>query len=257
MTAFRYVPSKEFDCITLGFKDHIKLGPVTAPKPIGLRPLKFTVGELKQALVSFATCNAGQGNRRGVIVHFGLDANEVLDMAVQLICLEPDPVDADTYTYQPTATVYVIESDKLVRSGDPFSTWEQDKGERYQNNVVIRHTDGPTWKPFAKGKDVTHVIFPYDGELDLLITDNALTDASFLELVPIAEPTAWEPDGNGGITEEGYYQSVCWTAVGVTLDDTTYTEAYKNKGADLGSCCPPNCIKVYLPSTGNARRPGC
>jgi len=257
MTAFRYVPKKEFDCITLGFTDHIKLLPEAAPKPMGLRPLKFSVADLERALVAFATCDAGKGILRGVIVHFGLDEHDVLDMALQLICLEPDPSAADTYTYKPTATFYTIVNDKLVRSTDPFSTWEQGNGHRYTKNVVIRHTDGPAWKLFGTGVDVTHVTFPYDGELDKLIADNGLTDESFLELVPIAEPTSWASDGNNGITEEGYYQSVCWTAVDVPLDDTDDPEAFKNKAADLGSCCPPNCIKVYLPHRGNARRPGC
>ncbi|MBK9535590.1 MAG: hypothetical protein IPO10_10565 [Flavobacteriales bacterium] len=257
MTQFRYVPKKEFTCISRDFSLHIQRGPVASPQPIVVPQLRFSVDDVSRALDSLATCAAGQGNLRGITVHFGLDRNGALDLVLQFVCMFPVNGTADTYTYTPTATYYVIVGGHLVRAPDAITNWLADSGDRYTKEVVKRRTDGPTWEPFRSGVDVTSITFLYEGELDLLIAENGLTETDVLELVPAAEPATWKDDGHGGIEENDFYQSLCWVGVGVELDDVDHTEKFKNKGADLGSLCPPNCASLYLPDRGQPRRPGC
>ena len=257
MTQFRYVPKKEFTCVSRDFSLHINRGPVASPHPVVVPQLRFLVGDISKALVSLATCAAGKGELHGIIVHFGLDSENALDLALQFVCMFPVKGTPDTYTYTPTATYYVIDGGRLVRSPDALSHWLADSADRYTKEVVIRRTDGPNWEPFSSGDDVTSIAFLYEGAVDLLIAENGLTDTDVLELVPAAEPATWKDDGHGGIQEDDFYQSLCWVAVGVELDDVEHAEKYKNKAADLGSLCPPNCTTLYLPDIGQHRRPGC
>ena len=257
MTQFRYVPKKEFTCVSRDFSLHINRGPVASPHPVVVPQLRFLVGDISKALVSLATCAAGKGDVHGITVHFGLEKDGVLDLVLQFVCMFPVSGTADTYTYTPTATYYVIVGGRLVRAPDAITHWLADSGDRYTQEVVIRRTNGPTWEPFMLGVDVTSITFLYEGELDLLIADNGLTDSDLLELVPAAEPATWKEDGQGGIMEMGFYQSLCWVGVGVELDDVEHAEKFKNKAADLGSLCPPNCASLYFPDRGQPRRPGC
>ena len=255
MTQFRYVPKKNSTVSRVPFPSYSSRS-VASPQPVVVPQLRFLVGDISRALVSLATCAAGKGDLHGITVHFGLDKDGALDLVLQFVCMFPVTGTADTYTYTPTATYYVIVGGRLMRAPDALSHWLADSGDRYAKEVVIRRTDGPMWESFSLGDDVTSITFLYEDELELLLTENGMTDSDLLELVPAAEPAAWKEDGQGGIQEDDYYQSLCWLAVGWNWICGT-REKFKNKAADLGSLCPPNCATLYLPHTGQPRRPGC
>lgn len=253
-----YLGASEFACVQRDFTDRFKIGTVASPQPMALKPLRFTVEDLKVAVNDVAGCDS-TGEQVGVVVHFGMDSTNRFDVALEFVCLTPiagtDPV---IYQHPAAERHYIIASDHLQMVSAPVDEWVRVHGTAYADTVVIDRATASGWDHYLSGYDVNAITFSWADELRLLIDENGLADNELLELVPIARPERRIQTG-GMLMEYDYRQAICWLGVNVTLSDTEHPgQLYREKGADMGSACPAVCPPLAtFPMSGALRRNGC
>lgn len=246
-----YVPASELNCMTTDFFSYFMLGPAGKEQPIPQLPLLFKVGDLKQIMVDACKGVAAPASP-GLVVHFGLDASFTFSAAFEVVCLKGD-WETDTCTFTPANTYFRINGGQLTSI--MASAWEIGHAQRYRDSVLIQHATGEPYTRFIPDSDVRSEVFPYQ-ELLLLIGQNRLTDDDLLEL----RPTCTSHDVLTGPKETNRRQGVCFVPVGpgVNINDVEdMVNVFKNKAADLGALCPPNCSKAKFEKQGGPRRVGC
>jgi hypothetical protein len=253
-----YLGATEFACVQQDFTDRFKVGTVASPQPMALKPLRFTVADLKAAVNDVASCDS-TGEQVGVVVHFGMDSTNRFDVALEFVCLTPiagtDPV---IYQHPAAERHYILAGDHLQLVSDPVDAWVRVHGTAYADTVVIDRATASGWDHYLSGYDVNAITFPWADELQLLIDQNGLADTELLELVPIARPER-RIQVDGTLMEYDYRQGICWLGVNVTLTDTEFPgQLFREKGADMGSGCPAVCPPLAtFPVSGVQRRNGC
>lgn len=256
------VGKMELDCADQDFNDRIHLGtPAShAPIPLPTSPLRFPAQDLKDHLPS--TCGTGSEEQYGVLVHFGLTTDKVLDLALEIVCLKYD-AEYDGYRYASTGEYLVVRDEKLESDGgNTLKDWygPTGAGTRYAKSVVIDAGDG-TYAPFQWGRDVLARAYPYQSELELLIAQNAVEgQETMVELVPIATPGSWMPIAPDESVEFNYGQGLAWCVNRDSIVDTPANPdslRFKHRAADLGSPCPPNTLVFKFAALGVPARPYC
>jgi len=236
------------------------VGTVASHATITHPTFKFKVSSLKTAVANAGNCTPTGTYRTAVVVHYGLDGSNQLDLAFEVRCLNWDEANR-TYAYTSTGSYYKISNEQLTEVPNGLSTWKGNQGKKYADNVVIQRSTGSGWELFKAGHDVVSTVFPYELHLKDMITHNGLADGDFIHVMPGAEPTEWQHDGAGGINEYNYRQGLVWipdpTKVSLDGIDHGHGKEFMNKAADLGSACPPNCVVVTFPTKGLHRRPNC
>lgn len=263
-TEHPYVGISELTCVMDDFGTHIQQGDSAAHDPIGTKSSLLTigVGALQKAVTAAGGCGVAGPVTHGVVVHYGLDSNHELAVALQVLCLPYDST-TKTYTYPDSKDLYLPGvQGKLTLVKDGLLAWKAagGQGAAYANRVFIDRDNNGTWTAFEKNMDVNSSIFPYEGRLSSLIADNGLDSTSMLVLVPISVPRSRTPKEGGGYIEKDYHQSIAWMPKDVAVNDTTYgTALYKHKAADLGNPCPEYCADVAFQfmSQGLEPRSGC
>ncbi len=259
-----YVGMSELTCVMNDFGTHIQQGDSTKHDPISTAGswLTVRVSALLDAVASAGGCPNGAPVQHGVAVHYGLDSTYGLSVALQVFCL---PYDSSTkhYTYPETKDLYLIDAQgKLTFVKDGLLAWQAagGPGATYASRVFIDRDNDGTWSAFDPDVDVNSTLFPYEGRLDALISDNGLDSTSALVLAPISVPRSRVPKEGSGYIEKGYHQAIAWMPKDVAVNDTTYgTALYKHKAADLGSPCPEYCApaEFQFMSKGLEPRNGC
>ena len=250
-TEHPYVSASELYCATVDFGYMIQQGVKGSHGAISTfgSNLRIKVADLHKAIRDAGECSAEQPIVHAVIVHFGLDLNYAFAAALQVQCLTYHS-DSNEYEVDSTAAYYSIEKNgALEYHATGLNGWQARYGYKgtYADRVFIRHSPTGNWSLFDSIVDKKSMTFPYEKELDSLIIHNRLDSTTgLLRLVPIAVPQERELLPGGGYDEQGYHQGVVWLPEDVLIDDTSYDELFKNKGADLGAACPPSCPKTLF-----------
>lgn len=245
-TPNRWVTRHEFNCVTGDFDRHVKLGPAGTPSSINVTPARFKVNTFQQKI---RDCECE--DREAVAVHHGLDASANYVMALEFMCLS-----ATDQGYDRTAKHYcTIENGDLKDASGPISNWIQHWNDLLAR-VVMDDGNGQ-WRSYANAPELyrQYIVYPYPGELEDLIAHNSTSGQQLaeIEIWPSAEPTS--------ANDKDFRQGFVWIPVGIALATTQPTssaDAFKARGADLGSPCPKNCPpKILFPASGLPLRNGC
>lgn len=259
-----YVGISELTCVMDDFGTHIQQGDSAAHDPIDTKNSLLTIGvdALQEAVADAGGCANAGPVAHGVVVHYGLDSTNQLAVALQVLCLQYDST-TKSYTYPDNKDLYLPDAQgELTLVKDGLLTWKAagGPGAAYASRVFIDRDNDGTWTAFDPNVDVNSSIFPYEGRLTALITDNGLDSTGRLKLAPISVPRSRTPKEGGGYIEKGYHQSIAWMPKDVAVNDSTYgTALYKHKAADLGNPCPEYCADVAFQfmSQGLEPRSGC
>jgi hypothetical protein len=262
-TADPHVPKSELECVVNDFNAHIHKGDTQQHTQILPRqaPLVVAVGEL-QAAVDALSCGNGHALTHGVMVHYGLDAEDRFDVMLQVLCLDHDEATKE-FSYEHAEDGFTLDgSGNMVYDTDAHAYWyaSSGPGARYASKVVIRHATGGQWAQYNDSIDVRSTIYPFQVQLNHLIAHNGLGSESLLRITPIAEPKERRSDGAGGYIENGFHQACAWVPEGIDLDDTAYASTpYLRKAADLGAPCPFHCpgTPFTFKTSGLPARSGC
>lgn len=240
-----YVGAKEHYCLASDFFNNIHQAPAAAPNnhaPIRSFPQESTILATEitryRNAAAATPCAAPGPVDVGVVVHFGMDVDNDLVYALQFPCLIwnsgtgeytiPNPQAADVF--------FTIGAGGMLFP-TTLAAW-QPNIDRYKASIRTRRNDA-TWDGYLAATTHTSEVFPYRFELEDLIAQNPVAQ---LQLVPISTPETRTPQADGTYVETNWQLFVSWVPVGVKLDDANNgTNLFKNRAADLGSPCPPNC----------------
>ena len=253
-TPKRAVTAKELSCVEGEFGTHVHWGTSSTHVPLDTQVIRFTV-ESYVALRDARTCKGD--SLLGLMVHYGADTSakaKRVSLAFSMVCLaQPDTIGQSGYRiHEP---LYAIDANaKLAMANTTMGAWRSWMGKRFQDSVVVDTKDDSVFDQRYQGLDA-HMIFRCS-DIDTLIAHNQLAPTDHLELVPIAEPVSWDAHNRG----EDFSMHLCLVAqmAGQRLiSDSAGTKTFEKRGSDLGSACPPTCVKAAFPDSGVAVRPGC
>lgn len=249
------VSAHQLCCGEREFRSHVQWGVPDAHTPIPQCTLRFTVS----SFLAFATkhsCPTTQ-DTRGFIVHFGADEETGgLSFAYGFTCM---PLDAQGHgpLRLDSALLVVGPGEHLVPSPAGLRAWRAGPGRVFQDHVLVDTKDDGTFRALYADRP-GHVVYKLD-EVLALIVDNDLAPTDLVEVVPIAEPERWGPDGKGS----GFHLTTTLVALrnkARVISDVPPAPGapmFKDRGADLGVACPPICDEVRFRSTGTPVRSTC
>lgn len=258
LTTHPWVARKEFNCISNDFKERFLMveGPDT--NAFADRTDTLLWAEL-DSLMATITPKPTDKHIRGLAFHYGLDttvAPNRLKLALECVELTPlgDGVAYARKDHDPALFFAVQDGGLHMATKAGWLTAYQTP--YLQRTVVKRNSDSPAPTPVIPGVDHTSFVLRWEGTLDSLA---AAHDPELQHLI-IAHVS--EPMVRNGSLEQGFRHNLAVHGMdknGKTLlDDSTYVgSSFRNKAADLGSACPPDCATPLFYRIGLRARANC
>lgn len=245
---------------TNGMRDFFRYQEVGPPMPIIIPDLDVMVSEIQLGLAPLGTVHSGGPVDRAIVVHYGLDATNKFEIALEFVALAVEKtLRPYVYSVADSAGFSRLKDGRLSAVDGGKEAWYATggSGHNYATKLRVERSTGSGWSPFLPHHDVTASFCPFEWHLEQLIAHNALGPADRLRILPIAAPTDWQFDRNNALLEHDRRQSCAWVAVDHWPNNTPAPPdgAYTAKAADLVSPCPPNIAYVSFRSSGLARRP--
>ncbi len=241
-------------------RERIRRHAAPVPVAITIPDFEVQVQVLIGALNALNPVDSGGPVDRAVVVHYGLDAGQAFDIALEFVALEAQK-GKRPYIYKATGKggLFRPVDGALVAVEGGAASWygPGGSGANYAAAIRIQRSTGSGWSEFLPGHDVTRSYCPFEWHLELLIANNGLSGTDRLRVIPIAGPSDWQFDAAGAAAEYDHRQGCAWVAVDhwPTNDPVSPDAAFTDRGADLVSPCPPHCVRVSFRETGIARRP--
>lgn len=229
----------EYDAISRAFKDQFKI-----------KNADNTYSEILAPSVSvpwseFANKVEGKSpasEPRAVLYHYGLGASDELVLGISVVLLtrtaNPDVWEFDTTK----ADFYIVEAHKL--KSHPRSDWAP-YHKRYFSRVHVERTAvaGDMHVPLVPACDHRYYGMPWEVELMWLGRHNPVPAGTNVVFTHAA--TEYPGASHGACA--GYQHVVCAHIEGaLTNNPSPEGEFYAQRGADLGTPCPPRCGKIDI-----------
>jgi hypothetical protein len=135
--------------------------------------------------------------------------------------------------------------------GNPvrYDGWRNREALQYRRQMQIGRSISGGPDPFQQYTDPECEVFPWEGEIMELASDNDVGDNAVLNIMNIAtrEGNAFEDDGTR-TRLSGYHHALCLHFDGtMSPERAPDSKPYKGRAANLGTLCPPRC-KLYVKS---------
>ncbi len=250
----RPVIKTHLDCVRADFADYFRAETGEGPVPLSSTEVMVLSTELTDVLDRLATEEVGEFV--GMRIHHGItsDGSEVWYAPVLSFGILNDRND-DSWDWRPIEEEsYTIDSSHvLVATADTSTCWD----DYLQVMRVKRNSDDAEFDEMDAEEDVR--TYTYHGAyIQDMIAHNA-GDAIYIKLISIAEYTTDEDPDLKGIL----HHCALVTARDVdheNIDDDDGMPSrpvFKQRGLNIGSPCPPNCLRVLLPEKGLDIRKSC
>jgi hypothetical protein len=257
LTTHPWVAHKEFNCISDDLKEHFLV--VEGPDTLSFADRTDTLlWAPLDSLMATITPRPTDKHIRGLAFHYGLDttvAPNRLKLALECVELTPlgDGVAYARKDHDPALFFAVKDGGLHMATKAGWLTAYQTP--YLQRTVVKRNGDSPAPTPVIPGVDHTSFVLRWEGTLDSLAAHNP--ELEHLIIAHVSEPMVRSES-----LEQGFRHNLAVHGMdknGKTLlDDSTYVgSSFRNKAADLGSPCPPDCATPLFYRIGLRARANC
>ncbi|MCB0787594.1 MAG: hypothetical protein KDC02_25655 [Flavobacteriales bacterium] len=178
----------------------------------------------------------------GVVIFLGLE-DTTIRYGITVVAWTEAGVEKRPYDH-PEHPSFLVQDEHLVAITP--AEWEP-FGNAYHEQVLLKRTDSFEHLNELDGRTITQA---WEDQLQAMHEQNGTYgDDPFLTFTNIALHYDGSDGGNAGFRhqvalsmavpgEEGFQELV---------DDHAYTEPYRMKATDRGTCCPTNCIEYVMP----------